>query len=181
MTLRRFLLGCVLAAAPALTWAAEPDMQPSRAPMTERELDSYRGGYDLAPNLSFQFGAVIRTFEDGQLALQTEMNMSPMGVTVQQTAGVGVTPGTLDSVDLAGATGGAFSTPGGTTFIQNVANGQLTNFIFNTASNHTFRQETDLTLVLPGFADIQGQIMRNLSAFHLTNDMAGQTISALNR
>jgi hypothetical protein len=180
MTLRRLLLACVLAAGPTLAWAAEPQAQPLPVPMAESELDAYRGGYELSPNLSFQFGAVIRAFEDGQLALQTEMNLSPTGVTVQQTAGAGVTPGTLGNVDLAGATGGAFSTPGGTTFIQNVANGQLTNFILNTASNHTFRQETNLTLVLPGFADIQSQITHNLSAFHLLNDMAGQTISALN-
>ncbi len=161
---RRLILSLLFfaTAAPIAALAAAPGGK--LTPMSDEELDSYRGGYSVSPDLNFQFGAVMTTFEDGQLALQTTINLTPTSVSVQQTAGPGVTPGTLlNPIDLAGATGGVFSTPGGTTLIQSLTNGQLTNAILNTASNHTFIQTTDVTLTLPGFADVQTQMLRNLT------------------
>jgi hypothetical protein len=174
--IRRLVLSLLLAvAAPVAAFAATPDPKP--VPLTDEELDSYRGGYSPAPNLNFQFGAVVSTFEDGQLALQTTLNLTPTSANVQQTAGPGVTPASLlNGVELAGATGGA---AGGTAFIQNLANGQLANIIFNTDSNHTFTQSTNVTVVLPGFADVQNQILHSLTGFHLNVDAASGTVFAL--
>jgi hypothetical protein len=175
-SVRRLVLSLLLAAAaPIAALAAAPGPKP--VPLSDEELDSYRGGYEVSPNLNFQFGAVVRTFEDGQLALETSVNLTQNSINVQQTAGPGVTPGTvLGPLDLAGATGGAVSTAGGTTFIQNVANGQLANIILNTASNHTFTQSTDVTVVLPGFADVQNQILHNLTGLRLSMDVASGTV-----
>lgn len=173
------LLSLMLAAAPisALAEAAEGAAKP--VPMTDAELDLYRGGFDLGPDLNFEFGAVVKTFEDGQLALQTDLNLTRNGVAVQQTAGAGVTPGPGAGVTVGPGAGAAFTTAGGTTLIQNVANGQLTNLILNRDSNRTFRQETQVTVVLPGFADVQNQIGSNLTVFHLDNELATQTIRSL--
>jgi hypothetical protein len=164
---------------PATAVRTTPTIKP--VALSDNELDTYRGGYSPAPDLNYQFGAVLKTFQDGQLALETTLNVSPTGNSIQQTAGAGVTAGTvIGNVDLAGAVGGAFSTPGGTTFVQNVANGQLINMILTTDSNHTYNQQTSVTLVLPGFADVQSQILRNLTGFRLSLDAGAGTIRSLN-
>jgi hypothetical protein len=184
MTVRRRLFALALLAAALAPIGALADGAPSPSgpvPLSDEELDTYRGGYSPAPNLDYQFGAVLRTFVDGQLALETNINLNQSGVaSIQQTPGQGVTPGTTaGAIDLAGATGGVFSTPGGTTLIQNISNGQLTNVILNTASNHTFNQQTEVTLILPGFADVQSQILRNLTGLRLSMDVGAGTIRAL--
>lgn len=141
---------------------------------SDAELDDQRGGFSVG-EVAFEFGAVVRTFENGALALQTQVTWTSQGAVVNTTAAPGVVPDLALSA-MSGA--GAFSTASGASVIHNVADGQLANVLLNTASGRDFRQETDATLTLPGFAGVQGDIARNLAGLRLADDVANGAIRA---
>lgn len=149
---------------------APPSFDPAAAPIVDlvtpmgsEELDEVRGGFLVAGELAFEFGAVVRTFKDGALALQTEVNWSQAGPVVTR----------LTDDAMIGLAGGASQV------LQRVENGQLTNILLNTESNRSFRQETDITLTLPGFAATQLNIGGTLAAQRLNDDLSVGAIGAL--
>jgi len=150
--------------------AFRPDLAPAVpasseniSPLPAEELDASRGGFLVAGELAFEFGAVVRTFKDGVLAMQTEVNWSEAGPVITRMA---------DDA-LSGVVGGASQV------LQRVDNGQLTNILINSENNHSFRQDTDITLTLPGFAATQLNIGGALAAQRLTDDLAVGSVGAL--
>lgn len=134
----------VAAATPSLAQtAAAPPKEADAAPwgaMSADELARVRGGYLSAGGLVFDFGAVVRTYVDGGLVMETTLNWTPQGA---QALSGSVAPSVTD---LAG---------GGTTVLHALGPSQLANVVLNTASNRDIRQDTDITLTLPGFASTQ--------------------------
>lgn len=127
-------------------------------PVPDTELDQARGGYLMAGGLTFDFGAVVKTYDGGRLALETNVVWTPDGPKVSQ-EGV--------------------SSIGGASFIHNVGGRDLSNLVVNTDSNRDFRQETNVTLVLPGFEGVQSDIGRMLNGIRITDDIAAGAIRSL--
>jgi hypothetical protein len=61
-----------------------------REVMSDEEMADARGGVLTAGGVAFEFGAIVRTFEDGVLSLQTQLTLTPQGPQVQQTLGPNV-------------------------------------------------------------------------------------------
>ena len=60
--------------------------------------------------------------------------------------------------------------------LQQLAQGQLVNLLMNTDSNRNFRQDTDVTITLPGFADFAADATRQLTGLRLAEDLNAVTI-----
>jgi hypothetical protein len=176
----------MLAAAFAvLAFAAPAAFQPAaaREQLSDEEMDDARGGILVAGNLAFEFGAVMKTYEDGALALQTQVNWTPEGPQVSQIVGPDVasinSPAGAElaanaNVALSAAlknSQSAFVTSSGTALVQNITDNQVLNAVLNTASNHDIRTDTSLTLVLPGFASAQAGMSQGLAAMRIADEM----------
>jgi hypothetical protein len=64
--------------------------------------------------------------------------------------------------------------------VHDVSDGDLLNFVRNTDSDRTIRQETDVVLVLPGFASVQSDFVGSLTTLRLGDDLASAFIRATN-
>lgn len=144
--------------------------------LTESELAEIRGGYYTAGGLTFDFGAQVRTFVDGQLALSTSLTWTPGGLQSASTAGGANQPlaGTQLASVLA-ALGYGSTTPAGagvvvgsqgsgaTVVLQQLDASHIANVVLNTADGRSIRQDTTLTLSLPQLPNLQqSQVMLNL-------------------
>lgn len=165
--------GRLAAMAACLALAMSP--RPARAMegLTAAEMGQQRGGFLVAGNVVFDFGAVVRTFENGALTLQTTLTWTPQGPQVVRFVGAGVMAAGPD------APAGAFITPGGATLVQNVTQGQILSLVLTPASNLDLRQETSVTVTLPGFGPVQADMLRQLSGLRLTRDLASGSVGAL--
>ncbi len=180
----------LLATAVALAAFASPAVfQPAvaREQLTDEEMDDARGGILVAGNVAFEFGAVMKTYEDGVLALQTQVNWTAAGQQVTQTLGPDVSAGELGALNpastatLAGLTKStptSFTTSDGATLIQQIAPTQVLNLLANTGSDHTYQLDTAVTLVLPGFASTQANMVQDLAALHIAQEVTGLMSSA---
>lgn len=173
----------IVAAAVAVLALTSPAFQPAtaREELTDLEMDNARGGILVAGGVAFEFGAVVNTYEDGVLRLQTQLTATPNGPLIQQTAGQNVSQLTgqvLSAVAGASAGKGAVVTDSGAVILQQVSPGQITNLIVNSGSDHSFRQDTSVTLTLPGFAGTQADIARQLTGMHLSDDLHSVQIGA---
>jgi hypothetical protein len=117
----------ILGLAPALAHAELP------APLDDAELAGQRGGFVTAAGLTFDFAAQLTTFVDGQLALESRLNLQTGGFETSQSL-----------VQLDGAE-----------IVHRFDGQSLANILINSASDRSFRQDLDLTLTLPGFAAVQ--------------------------
>jgi hypothetical protein len=88
MRLRLFL--GVAATSLAILAPAAPQSALGREMLTDDEMADARGGVLVAGNVAFEFGAVVKTYEDGVLSLQTRVNWTPQGAQVQRTTGPNV-------------------------------------------------------------------------------------------
>ncbi|HEX7819435.1 MAG TPA: hypothetical protein VF463_02320 [Sphingobium sp.] len=186
-----------LAMAAALIGAAAPPFQgdASDAPafadtgkglhlvaMSDDELSAAHGGFDWG-GMSITFGADIRTFIDGQLALQTLVNWTASGSSTQTMVGAGITPATLSELQsgvgglslssLVGSTPVYLANGGQTALLQGSA-GALQNVLVNTAANLQALQQTNATINIGNYASfaaalqmgaINGSLGREVATF----------------
>lgn len=150
----------------------------ARELLSDEEMQEARGGVLVAGGLAFEFGAVLRTFEDGSLSLQTQVNWTPTGAVVEQITGAGVARLADPALTVFAGAGeeitgadGVFLTGSGAAIIHEVSQGQIVNMLLNTASNREFRQDTDITLVLPGFADLQADFTQQITGLRLADEI----------
>lgn len=178
MRSRRYFAAAVAAVALAGSWGAAVPAGAQEV-VSDEELDGMRGGFLVADGVVFDFGATIRTYEDGVLSLQTNVTWALDGIHIEQLVGAGVTP--VTSADLSALTGlgDVFRTAGGATVLHDVDQGRLLSVLLNTTSDHSFRQDTALTLVLPGFDATQADMVRQLAGVRISNDMNTASIGAL--
>lgn len=149
-----------------------PGQAEARRTLSDTEMSSLRGGMLVAGGIAFDFGAVVRTYEDGALALETQVTWTPTGPAVTQTPGVGVTPLTSQQLSALSGLGVPYQTASGAAIVQNLSSNQITNVLLNTGDNHAFRQDTAVTLSLPGFAATQLSMSQQLLGLRLADDLA---------
>jgi len=146
-------------------WTPVPD---GATPLSDDELADMRGGYMTAGGVTFDFGAVVRTYVGGALAMETRLTWTPTGPVTEQVSGGlpgwipladggAIQAGGLNLTGLSpGSTGMILTDADGTTaLIHNVLNGHLQNMVFNAADNRDIRQDMQLMLTLPNFEAMQ--------------------------
>jgi hypothetical protein len=130
------------------------------------QLDEVRAGLQLPGGAEFGFGAVMSTFVDGSLALQTRLTWTEMGPV--ETVDFGMLTPDL----MAAAAAGGIRLDGGpavqglvvggdggiTAVVHSVSGEHLSHLVLNNANNRDIRQSTDITLDIPGFAQMQQEI-----------------------
>jgi hypothetical protein len=148
--------------------------------MSDVEMDDNRGGFEIA-GLNINFGATVTTLVNGVPAMVTTLTWTDVGAFVEATVGdVGLniadmTPEQLTALGLDGlgnANGVVIEDEAGVTaLVHNLTNGSLQNIIINNATGRDLTQEIDVTLTLPGFEFVQGQLTTELFGMQLTDDM----------
>jgi len=155
--------------------------------VTEEAMGEMRGGFIAIGGLQIGFGATVRTYADGALALVTQLTWTPNGVIAHTTTGelsaridaaVAAQLAGLGVSGLAGADGVAvFGPTGATAVIHRVTDGNLQNFVINTQDNVNFRQEVEVELVLPGFEVTQAGMSLDVMGLRLRDDLAAAAMS----
>lgn len=148
--------------------------------MSAEDMEAHRGGFEIA-GLSINFGATVTTLVNGIPALVTTLTWTDVGAFVEETVGgVGqniadMTPEQLSALGLDGLenAGGVViqDEAGVTALVHNITDGTLQNIIVNNATGRDLAQEIDVTLTLPGFEFIQGQLITEQFGIRLTDDM----------
>jgi hypothetical protein len=144
------------------------------APVSDSELDGMRGGF-MVDGIQFNFGALLSTTINGQLALQTQVNYTPTGPQVTSTVGANavrgssVTNGTINGLNLQGISPQNITllNNGATALIQRVTNGSVQNIVINTANNQNIQQSTQLQLQITALAQLQQLFAHNLAMLSL--------------
>ena len=140
-SLLMFAVFAVIGMTPAAASAEMP------AALDDNELAEQRGGFVMVGGLTFDFAAQLTTFIDGRLALESHLNLS----------------GPSDPSRLV-------MLPDGTEILHQFDGQSLTNILVNRADNRDLRQDLNVTLTLPGFANVQ----THYDAIRLGSDLVGQ-------
>lgn len=123
----------------------------------EDALAETRGGLATPLGVDIGFGATVRTYVDGTLALETRLTWSAEGALAERTfesdAVRHLAPTGADR-----AVGAQVLVAPGTSVVHDLAQNRIASVVLNTASDRTIRQETDVSLHLPQLPDIQQRI-----------------------
>lgn len=125
----------------------------------EQELADARGGYITADGVSFDLGALISTYQNGELALQTQLTWTPSGAVASHVVGDPYASGAQAAQAAAAALtngGVVVADASGNTQIYQGAGNSLRNLVVTSASNTDFLQDIQVTITLPGFEAMQG-------------------------
>ncbi len=165
-------------------------VQESAAIVSDAELADQRGGFTLA-GMEIRFGAEMRTYLNGDLALMTVVNWGPNGVTSSQIASGALSAARLDALQAGLAGSGSFALKVGDTPVYLANNGQtallqradsaIQNVLINTASNISVTQQTEATLDLSGYQGFQTDILSSRLSDVLGSSMGAATAGALAR
>jgi hypothetical protein len=193
MKIKPRLLVAVAAAALALGFgaldahAADLSALDGAEVVSDETMKDMRGGFISIGGLQIGFGATVRTYADGALALITQLTWTPNGVIAHSTTGeLGARIDAsiaqqLAGLGVAGLQGGdgvaVFGPTGATAVIHRVNDGGVQNFIINTQNDVAFRQEIDVELVLPGFEVMQQGMSLDQMGLHLRDDLAAAAMS----
>lgn len=170
MTLRSLCLlaGSVLFVCVAAFSAPAHAVELNAAPLSAEELDELRGGFMLPSGVEAELGAVARTFSNGELILETHVSWAEDGVRSLQVYASDVLTGAGDALDQ----GFSLSDADGVTLLAHQADeGAFRNVLLNEANNRDLRIETQLTITLPGFTDVQQDFRASLLAFRLHDEL----------
>lgn len=179
--------------ATALVFAAALSLPPAfgaaaelAVPMSPAELAEARGGVQLPNGLELGFGAVMSTYLDGELALQTRLTWTPEGPQTSLDAGA-YTP---DLAQAAAAAGISISPDqhgllapgagGATVILHDLAEGRLGNVALNTANGRALRQETEITLSVPQLDAYQSNLAFQRQFQQLQTNLGLAQRSAIN-
>ena len=143
--------------------------------LSDDDLAGTRAGYITVDGISFDFGAQLKTFIDGTLALSSQLTLNDSGLKVVQNIGDIPTVVPLSESAAAGLNLGniqgdgivVLGEGGGTALIQGFSDSQLQNLVINTANNRTITQETSLTFTIQNLPDIQTQMQLHQIALGL--------------
>lgn len=189
----RKLLLTALAGAACLASAPPSAAGPLGQPIAEDELGEMRGGFITAGGIEIGLGAVVRTLVDGQLALESTISWTDAGPVVTRALAGDTTAADaadlheaavndgLDLQAIAGEKDVFLVGGGGTALVHHIDSRSLLNLVLNVESNLDIRQETELTLTLPGFEAMQQDIIGNLTGLQVGRDMDTAGLGALGR
>jgi len=133
--------------------------------LSDGELDHVRGGYVSAGGFTFDFGALLQTFVDGRLALESSLSLTSAGTTTSVIIADRSDAEPLDAasvsasgVDLAGTHGRGVAIEGiggVTTLIQDLSQNAIRNLVINTAQDRNILQNTSITITMPNLIELQ--------------------------
>jgi hypothetical protein len=173
LSLRAMLLAGAVLCTPLSVAHADPFEDCAVA--DDAELAAARGGYITADGVTFDLGAIISTYQNGDLALQTQLTWTPNGAMTSHTAGdsyAGAAQAALAAASALGSGGVAVTDPGGGTQIVHGVDGQsLRNLIVTSASDTAFSQDIQVTITLPGFEAMQGSLALDKLGIALGSDI----------
>jgi hypothetical protein len=181
MMLRAALLATLaLAAFAAPAWADASAWGDGVEVMSEADLDSHRGGFEVQ-GINVNFGATVTTFVDGTPALTTTLTWTNAGAIIEDTVGelgqnaASLTPDQLTALGAGSqASGVVISDASGVTeIVHNVTDGALQNIIINSASGRDILQAIDVNLQLPGFDAVQAGLIVEHFGIHVADDLQG--------
>jgi hypothetical protein len=140
--------------------AARAETAPS-AVLSDSELGDIHAGF-LDPNgLSISLGAVMKSFVDGNLVLQSTMAVNASGITTTQLLGEGalpLSPAEMAALPAAARVGAVVAGAGGTTsFVHSLSDNGLTNMVVNTANGRNILQNTAITVTIPNLQALEQQ------------------------
>ena len=177
-----------------LAFLALPAGAGAQERLSTAELAELRGGYLIAQGITLGFGASVRTYVNGQLALESRLTWTEDGAVTTRTAGD--VPGAVelgDNLDIA-LTGGLdlgalkagsglllSDSSGVTALAHNLQGGNIQNLILNTASGRDLRQEIEITLSLPDLPSMQRSYGIDRLGSQIGQDMNAATLGALGR
>jgi hypothetical protein len=151
----------------------------ARERMTDEQMDSHRAGFVTPTGLEVHLGAEVRTFVDGQLALQTRLSWTEAGVTRevvtgQQTPEAAARLGfDLTNVEWSGL---VIERPDGVAAaLSHVSDSRIANVLVNTASDQDIRLETELTLHVPDLENFQNEVLLEQTSQNI-HDAIGQAL-----
>ena len=156
--------------------------------LADSELAGQRGGFRWE-GVEIGLGAEIRTYLNGELALQTNISWTPAGAQTSQWASAVLTPAAAAQLQAGILTSGGitmrvgdetvFLANEGQTAILHRTDGAVQNVLINRASNITGRQEVDAVLDLGNFSQFQDRLT-DLRIGQAVGDAVGQaTIGSL--
>lgn len=151
MTRRILALACAATlglGAPTAAWSQYGQ------PLDDAELDAARGGLMTPMGFEIGFGASVRTFVDGQLALETRLTWTQQGVNTERVFEAPLAPG----VNIGWGEGLPSLNGGDTRIIHDLTQDRIASLVINTASDRNIRQDTDITLRLPQLPQLQQQM-----------------------
>lgn len=144
--------------------------------LSDVELDQIHAGFSDSLGQSVSLGAVMKSYVDGSLVLQSTMTVNASGITSTQLLGDNARP--LDAAELANLpalaqAGAVVAGPGGTTsFVHSLSGQGLTNMVVNTANGRNIMQSTAVTVTIPNLQTFEQQAMLAGFAIQL-HDMLG--------
>ncbi len=169
--------------------AAELAIDVPRLALNDAQLAEVRGGFMTPLGVDIGFGAVVRTTIDGVLALETRMSWTANGAETTNAAGAPTDPAQVNDLATAGginlgpASGwrGIVSPGdgGATAALHDLSQNSISSLIVNTASNRNIRQETEITLNIPEFADLQSGIMAEQAGLRMQDAVGAAITNAL--
>lgn len=156
-----FSIALLLLGAMILPTAARADPLDYSAPLSDLQLRDHRGGF-VWQGVTINLGADIRTYLNGELALQTIVTWNEQGATTSQQLFGALTPAGADHLREGVLTTGGitmrvgdsnvFLANEGQTALIHRTDGAIQNILLNTASNTNLRQEAIIQLDLGGFS-----------------------------
>jgi len=168
------ILTCGVAHAQEVAQATHPHL----VELTDQEMADARGGFEWG-GMSITFGADMKTYIDGQLALQTLVSWTPTGAATQTTISNQLSQANLAALRAGGlalpatlAGSPVYSTASGQTAIVQGANDALQNILINTASNLNAVQQTNATVTLSSYANYASAMRAGLIGNALGNEVA---------
>jgi hypothetical protein len=176
MRLRDMVRAGLFAAAFALApiGAAHADAFDDCEIAEDAALSQARGGFITAGGVTFDFGAVITTWQNGAVALQTMLSWTPQGPVATHVVGAPNMSDINAAQPVLTASGGvALVDPNGqTTILHMGAGGSIANGIITADSNQTFAQEIAVTITLPGFDAMQAGFQSDKMGIRLGADLS---------
>ena len=146
----------------------------ARERMSDEQLDSHRAGFMTPTGVEIGLGADVRTYVDGQLALETRLTWTDQGVTReviagQETQDVQAAAARL-GLDLTGDWKGVvIEQPGGgaSAALTTIGRDAVGNLLVNTASDQDLRLETEITVMVADFEGVQQQFLQEQATMNL--------------
>lgn len=145
----------------ALAFALCAGAAQAQEALSLEEMENTRGGLMTPWGQDIGFGAVVRTYVDGQLALQSQLTWTPDGAVRNYDVGA-------PTQDLAAAAAAfglkvdpsaqgllAPGDNGATVVLHDIGSDRIAGLILNNADNRTVRQSTEVTLNIPGLEAAQ--------------------------
>lgn len=170
---RLALLAAAFGGAPLAT--AHADQFEDVAVVADDELAEARGGFVTAGGFTFDLGAVIRTYHNGELALLSQLTWTPQGaITTHGTSDPysGAAQAAQAAADQLARGSVVLTDGGGTSSISHdLAGANLRSLVVTSASDTTFLQDIQVTITLPGFEAMQAGLTLDRLGMQLGTDL----------